>query len=936
MKMNLNKSICKRTVLMAASATFALSATAMPPRRGFVEMSQPDGGSVMVEIRGSETSCDYVTPDGYLLLPDAKGNLCYARRGLSSRLECSGRVANRGDALSFADAQRYATAKDGVKAAPAIDAQTHKVGSYPTKGDRKVLVVLAQFSDLSFQTADIATKLNRMLNEKGYSDNGATGSARDYFEHNSSGQFRPEMFVAGPVTLPKEMYYYGAPTESGSADSHPAEMVRDACQLLDDQIDFSEYDADGDGRIDNVYLIYPGYSQADGANPNTIWPHSSFAWATLGAVFDNVCLDRYACSNELDIETGAIVEIGTFCHEFSHVLGLPDLYPTKGTHSAHPSTWTLMADGGRNNQGRTPPCLSSYERMALGWLNPEVLTASDTDYQLAPLSSVNAAYIVASKSDDDFFVVENRKRDGWDAHLPGEGLLVWHIDYDASLWTSNNVNNDASRQRIDLVEADSDVSSSTRGSDAFPGAADLREFGSETTTTLKFNDGSKSPIAVCNIREASDGVGSLLFNAVDAKNQLGKVAAKAASDASPVSFVANWQKLDGATYYAIEVYEKMKAGSSVVKRHAPGYRMLIVDDIESVELTGLNPETDYFYVVRGFGGGKAGSYSDEIGVRTLDKDFRFEQPRLLKPSDISDDGFTASWQAVNGAKSYVLTVEKSTLKASESLINDFEGNASNGWTIPEEATLSQWYYGASAPALSMSGDLAIESPVVDGHIVAFKMWYRGLKNGQDDVNRIEISGLCDGEWTSLKTISPISVENEGELVEISPVDVACSAVKVEFIRPYGSGTIIVDDIQVDYSATDNSPVANYNRVDVGSVGRHRVVGLDPSSRYTVSVVANDGTMDSKCSIRRVVTTLDSSMILSPSVGHTNMDIRVEGATIVAENLSDEPVKARLIDASGVTVGIHTFAPKSVSHIAVASPGVYLLSTSNRVAKVMVR
>ncbi|MDE6136360.1 MAG: M6 family metalloprotease domain-containing protein, partial [Muribaculaceae bacterium] len=354
---------------------------------------------------------------------------------------------------------------------------------FPSMGKQKGLVVLVEYTDTKFNTAyDPADYFARMLNEPGFSDYSATGSAVDFFRESSMGQFEPEFDVYGPITLSRNMAYYGGNDWYGN-DSNPQKMVIEACQQLDATVDFSQYDRDGDGYIDNVFVFYAGRGEASGGSADTVWPHS---WDVSAAesvtyTFDGVILDHYACSNEW--EGSRPDGVGTFVHEFSHVMGLPDLYATSYTSAFTPGAWSAMDYGPYNNNGCTPPLYSAYERYSLGWIEPLPI-GGPINATLYPIGT-NQAGIIATGDPEEYFLVENRQQTGWDTYIPGHGMLVWHVDYDSYVWSRNVVNNTASHQYVDIEEADGIQSESTRAGDAFPGTSGKTSFTATTSPAMK-------------------------------------------------------------------------------------------------------------------------------------------------------------------------------------------------------------------------------------------------------------------------------------------------------------------------------------------------------------------------------------------------------------------------------------------------------------------
>ena len=357
-------------------------------------------------------------------------------------------------------------------------------GAFPTKGQVRGLVILVNFSDVQYVTPNANDAFTRMLNESGYSENYGTGSARDYFIASSDSVFMPQFDVYGPYTLSHEMAYYGG--NSSQHDQRPAEMVEEGCRLAeDDGVDFALYDTDNDGYVDNVFVYYAGYNEAEGGPATSIWPHRSRI--IYSGVFGGKWLSDYACTSELTGNRGSTMcGIGTFCHEFSHVLGLPDMYNTENSSVYTVGGWDIMSSGNYNNHGHTPPTYTAFERFMLGWLKPEQLV-TPSDYVLTPLETGNSAYLIAKESHSlnpqnlypaEFWMVENRQRVGWDSPegaLPGVGLLITHITHSASAWRNNTYNN-RKPLGFDVCEAYSRNPNSSSASDTYPGSMNIITF----------------------------------------------------------------------------------------------------------------------------------------------------------------------------------------------------------------------------------------------------------------------------------------------------------------------------------------------------------------------------------------------------------------------------------------------------------------------------
>ena len=331
------------------------------------------------------------------------------------------------------------------------------------------LIILVAFQDKEFRAANTLDAFRDMFDGDDYSFNGATGSARKYFEDQSFGAYKPVFDVVGPVTVSNNQAYYGENDRSGS-DKHPEEMIIEACQIVDTafNVDFSIYDNDGDGFVDFVYVIYAGRGEADGGGSNTIWPHTSWIHQAYGrnVYVDGKRLDTYACSSELQSSTGYITRdgIGAFCHEFSHVLGFSDHYATNYTSVKQTGEWDLMCSGSYNNSSNTPAGYTAYERFFVGWITPTLLNSAVTVDSMKPFQSSGEAYIITETGESNlvgndpdpvlFFMLENRQKEGWDAYVPGAGLLITRIHYNYQKWVQNTVNNSATARGYEIIEAD--------------------------------------------------------------------------------------------------------------------------------------------------------------------------------------------------------------------------------------------------------------------------------------------------------------------------------------------------------------------------------------------------------------------------------------------------------------------------------------------------
>lgn len=329
--------------------------------------------------------------------------------------------------------------------------------------------------------------MNDLMNSDSYTYNGATGSVRKYFSDQSEGQYTPQFDVVGPVTLPNNMAHYGGNDAYGD-DKLPGDMVVEACSIANanHNVDFTQYDNNRDGYVDFVYIIYAGKGEADGGADETIWPHNwdvysaeyygNCSYPETQRLFDGRYIYQYACSGELDGPTGKRAGIGTIAHEFSHVIGLPDLYDIDYGQNHEdemtPGVWHLMDHGSYNNDGRTPPCYTIYDKYFLGWLKPqnpgntpqELTLAANEGYQIASSNS-----LLPATSTNTVYYIENRQQSGWDAYLPGHGLVIWKLMYNPTAWNNNGPNATPGTIRYAVVSASGATTKIGTAADPFPG-----------------------------------------------------------------------------------------------------------------------------------------------------------------------------------------------------------------------------------------------------------------------------------------------------------------------------------------------------------------------------------------------------------------------------------------------------------------------------------
>lgn len=486
----------KKLLLSLTLLLLTLSGFAVPAYRGWQTKTQPDGTTLQVRLIGDEF---------YHYWQDQAGNV----------VKCDSlgywRVVESQPAVATIKARRQAS--------PMITSRPKKVGTANLAP--RGLVILVNFKDTKFNASNKQEAMDDLMNSSSYTHNGATGSVRQFFSDQSDGQYKPDFDVIGPVTLANTVAHYGANDSEGN-DVLPGDMVVEACSIANalHNVDFTQYDNDSDGYVDFVYLIYAGKGEADGGAANTIWPHSwdVYSAAASGyasfnksqyyarATFDGKRVLNYACSGELS-GVGARTGIGTIAHEFGHVIGLPDLYDIDYGQNyedeATPGAWHIMDGGSYNNHGKTPPNYTIYDKYFLGWKTPinpgataqnlSLIANGQSGYQGYQIASSNS--LLTATSTNTVYYIENRQQSGWDAALPGHGMLIWKITYNQTAWDNNGPNVENGNLRYALVSATGQTTKIGTAADPFPGTkrkTEWRGISSKPLLNITESDGKIS------------------------------------------------------------------------------------------------------------------------------------------------------------------------------------------------------------------------------------------------------------------------------------------------------------------------------------------------------------------------------------------------------------------------------------------------------------
>ena len=590
----------RNVLLLLLAFLLPLYISAVPAKRQKITLTLSDGTKLIATFCGDEHLHYYSTEDGRTFLLDKNKEVKEVDAGKLQRI-WQDRIKDR----NYHRKSRSANALLGGNGNPVV-------------GNKRGLVILVNFPDRKMLYGP--EEYNDFFNKEGYSGFGMSGSVHDYFYSQSYGKLNMAFDVVGPVIVSREFAYYGSNQDAlEGRDRHPAEMIAEAVTMADSLVNYADYDWDKDGYVDQVVVLYAGYSEAQAAEqPSLIWPHewtlssaSAYGDGDGSQRKDGVIIDTYACSSELRGSDGSQLDgIGTACHEFSHCLGLPDLYDTDITDGKNYglSLWSVMdagVYGGKDYDGTTPVGFTSYERMFCGWLTPEVLVDPCIVTDMPPLTESPRAYILYNDSYwNEYYLLENRQNTMWDTWLPGHGMLVLHVDYDASAWRENKVNAQSEHPRLTIIPADNHLMGegpltlADLAGDPYPGTTGNTALTDTSVPAAmlyhpRLMDKSLMGHSVTDITEYNGFVGFMY----DGGAFVGTPMALEPDNVTEDGFTARWMAVDGADYYQVQLLGELF-------------------DTEDVcyTFTGLDSRLKYSYKVRAVLGDHFGEWSNAVNV----------------------------------------------------------------------------------------------------------------------------------------------------------------------------------------------------------------------------------------------------------------------------------------------------------------------------------
>jgi M6 family metalloprotease-like protein len=931
-------------LLLSISTAHAVTAYPFP-----IKITQPDGTELTIRLRGDEHFNYKTTLDGYALTQNQQGILTYAKVDETGNLTSTEIKANNIERRSASERKfiknltpninfnRQNALKRALRA-PAATSEGSPQKTYPLTGSPKSLVILVNFSDKKFVTPSPQTAFTNMLNQNGYSDNNGTRSARDYFRDNSMGAFDPEFDVVGPYTLPQSLDFYGK-NDTGGSDTNPRQMVIDACALASaNNVDFSKYDTDKDGIVDNVFIYYAGYNEAEGGPANTIWPHR-WSLSNTSTKFNGVSVYGYACTSELRSHLGSIMcGVGTFVHEFGHVLGLPDYYNTDDQTKYTLSYWSVMDEGPYLNEGNTPPCYSAYDRFYLGWLKPIEIKETG-DFILDTLSTSNKAYLFtqygnhnlngSSPSPAEFFTLENRQKKGWDAYLPGHGMLVTHIYYNATTWAENTTNNTANAMGVDIVEADNNGSTSTLPSDPYPGTYNVTSY----NPTLRSGTDIRKPIS--NIKETNGKITFSFGTKITVSGSFQAFSTVQGTPSAVQSIVVAGSKLktDLVMGFGTGLHFQLKKQSDPETAWSKSISITPTDSSITSTIIQIryNPTVPSYTSTHSetlsfISGADAGASQVLTGTST--RPVYVVPPVATAPTSLSFYGFTANWNSVFDATGYYITVFNIS-NGESSLFEGFDNGLTptTGWTITTKNTSTYTLYsGTKVPSIQFSNTgeyVETEKYQIPASELSFYLRSLGGSNGGFIVEGMDEQN----KWNKIDSIPVTSALYEKS--KSYTFDSTKAYIRFRFRYSKDIGSLTFDDVTVKF----NKQLGYVERNKWVTTNSETLSGLQPNTEYIYKIKASD---------KNTIYNYENITDFSNTIKFNTADYPIQKGLLVTKDdegnitayLPTTTYKLYIYNLLGQCIRVINPESNTVTITDLPRPQVYILKANDRTTKII--
>ncbi|MBR5102069.1 MAG: M6 family metalloprotease domain-containing protein [Muribaculaceae bacterium] len=563
----------KKLLILSLAAIFACGAAyAVPAKPVTRTITQSDGSTIALRTIGDEFHHGIVTADGLKVERADNGDFCYVTSTGISNVVAHEASARNAVEKNFIEARRAEITFDSNPSKAAIGRKVRanaarKATQVPTLNSPKIPIILVKYKDIKFRDADPVETYENQFNK-------ADISCYNYFVDQSNGKFTPQFDIMGVVPLTKNRVEYGGNkyVQGQSIDKGVGTMVAEAVKALKDDVDFSQYDNDGDGEVDVVVVLYAGVGEATSNVSNSVWP---MQWELSDAYnygcsdtpafeVDGVTVDKFAVFNEMHgmNDWGQMVDkidgIGTFCHEFSHCLGLPDFYDTNYGGHIGMSYWSLLDTGCYGNDGYTPCGYSSYEKNFMGWMDLSI-PKEDSTYTIEAQTSHGAAYKIVNTKDasgNEYYILENRQQEGWDEYLPSHGMMAIHVTYNKAAWDGNYVNN-YDMQRMTIIPADNNFSTSTLEGDLYPYKGN-NSITDTSTPAAKVNTGGLMGKPITDITEQDGKITFTFMEKPVPPPTFDAPELTAATDTTTTSFTANWTPIDEERLESYTLMLKLK------------------------------------------------------------------------------------------------------------------------------------------------------------------------------------------------------------------------------------------------------------------------------------------------------------------------------------------------------------------------------------------